>query len=185
MSLGIILVILGTLFLLDNLDVLQFGEVLHYGWPVIFIIWGVSILTRKKPEPVSPAVPFSASLSTDLLHQSNVFGDLVTSVASQNFKGGSVSTVFGDCHLDLSKATFASGDHELRVHSVFGDSVITIPRDAPVAIVASSFLGGLSIMGEHREGMSSDLQWASTTYPTASGRLKIYVSKVFGKATIM
>lgn len=45
---AIILIVLGTLFLLSNLGILpHFGVLLAKWWPVILIAVGVSILLRK------------------------------------------------------------------------------------------------------------------------------------------
>src|SRR5437867_10046801 len=102
---GFILITFGVLFLLDNLGVADFGEMIHDYWPLILILWGVSLLTRKRKSP--PEVrssPTAQPLDRELLHESSVFGDLFLSISSQNFKGGSLSTVFGDCDLDLSRA---------------------------------------------------------------------------------
>jgi uncharacterized membrane protein HdeD (DUF308 family) len=43
---GIILLVLGVLFLLDNLDVASSEQVVRTYWPVVLIISGLSLLTR-------------------------------------------------------------------------------------------------------------------------------------------
>lgn len=184
LSFGFILIIFGVLFLLDNLDVIEFGEVVHYGWPVIFIVWGFMILNRRRVDDVGGIVVTTPPSNTDVLNQSNVFGDLTVNVTNQIFKGGSLSTVFGDCHLDLSKASFAPGEHELHVSTVMGDTIILLPKDGAVTITASSFMGGISVPGQRRDGLSSQLEWATSSYTGASHRLKITISKVFGDATV-
>ena len=184
LSFGFILITLGILFLLDNLDVLEFGEVVHYGWPVIFIVWGFMILTRKKGNGATDSAMTTPPSATDLLHQSNVLGDLIVNVTSQTFQGGTLSTVFGDCHLDLSGASFAPGEHELHVSTVMGDVTILLPKDGAVTLTASSFMGAIAVPGQRRDGLSSQLEWATSSYMGASHRLKITISKVFGDATI-
>src|SRR5437879_1339508 len=121
---GISFVLIGGLLLLDNLGVASFSDVFHDYWPVLLIIWGGAILFRKRTSPVPPPpagappadvpsqgvpplsppqpLPFpgtaepASQISGDLIHQSQVFGDIYNRVTSQSFKGGSVSTVFGD-----------------------------------------------------------------------------------------
>jgi len=43
---GITLLVLGVLFLLDNLDVASSEQVVRTYWPVVLIISGLSLLTR-------------------------------------------------------------------------------------------------------------------------------------------
>ena len=181
---GMILVIVGVLILLDHLDVVQFEDVVHDYWPLILIIWGFSMLVRKKRH--TPDIPTDQyqHVGYDLLHQSSVFGNVHTSITSPNFKGGSVSTVFGDCIVDLSKASFDTGEHLLRLHSVFGNTSIILPKDAAVSVSASSVFGSLTMFGQHKSGISSDIQTATPNYDSAPNRLKISLSKVFGDARV-
>jgi len=202
---GITLVLVGALLLFDNLGYASFHEVLHDYWPLLLVLWGGLILFRRTdtnapapgaaaappPPPAAPPGPIpppqgtsGAANPADLIHQSQVFGDLYNRVTSQSFKGGSLSTIFGDTILDLSAATIADGQHELRVHGIFGNSVIILPPDAAVSIAASSIFGSLSVLGQHRNGMSVDLQSSTPSYPSKANRLAISVSTVFGSARV-
>lgn len=191
---GFILITIGVLVLLDNLGVADFSDLVRDYWPLILIVWGLSILVRRRPQAVyqSAQQPSGAQqtqtagsassqpVASDLVHQSNVFGDIYSKVTSQNFKGGSLSTVFGDAFFDLSGAAFAEGDHELRVSSVFGDTTIILPKDAAVLISASSLFGDVTILDQHKGGFSSDMHLATPAYTSSSRRLRIHASKVFG-----
>jgi len=183
---GTILITIGILFLLGNFGYADFGEVIHDYWPIILVLWGFSILFRKRaPAQYTPQTPLSSGqVTADLHHQSNVFGNVMTKISSRNFKGGSISTVFGDCDVDLSEATLADGDHELHIHSVFGDSHIRLPNNVAVAISANSTFGNLSIGGERKSGFSSSMQFVSPTYPSSTNRLTITITKVFGDIQI-
>src|SRR5262249_44890127 len=65
---GFILIIIGVLVLLDNLGVADIGDMIHDFWPVILILWGVSVLLKKRkanspppaassPRPAAPPPP--------------------------------------------------------------------------------------------------------------------------------
>ena len=186
---GILLVMLGTLLLLDNLEVADFGEMITTYWPLFLIALGASILFRRRsavqqPSPQPEVAAPLPSSTDDLIHQSNVFGDIVLTSSSQNFKGGSISTVFGNSILNLSKAIFAAGDHELRVHGVFGNSVIIIPKDSAVSVVASSTFGEMVILGQRKGGISSDMQVATPQFSSSPNRLSIHITKVFGDVRV-
>ena len=184
---GLIFVAFGLLLLLDNMGVADFGDMLSQYWPVLIILWGISILTRRSrhtPSPTTAGVETTNAANTmtdtDLIHHSSVFGDLSVKVTSKNFKGGSVSTIFGDCQLDLTSISPAEGDHLLHVHSVFGDSVITIPRNAAIAVSGQTTFGDLKIFDQTKEGFSSTMESATPEYVSSTNRLKLSVSKVFG-----
>jgi predicted membrane protein len=185
---GFILIVMGTLLLLDHLGALDFGNVIHDYWPLILIFWGLSMFAgrrRNKNEPtVSTDQNPGQGVDYDLLHQSSVFGDIHTNVTSSHFKGGSVSTVVGNTLIDLSKSTFDLGEHPLRLHGVFGDTTLILPKDAAVSITAHSVLGGLTILGQRKEGMISDVRMATPNYESAPSRLKISIHKVFGNVNV-
>lgn len=182
---GFVFITFGLLFLLDNLGIADFGDVIHDFWPLIIIVWGLSILMRNKRSTSEPP-PASSTQKTenDSLNESMVFGNLFTNVSSQSFRGGSASTVFGDCHLDLTGIALAEGEHQLRVHGVFGNSTIILPKDCPVAITASSVLGTMHILGQRKEGLVSEIKMSTTNFETSTRRLRITISKVFGNTVI-
>ena len=121
---------------------------------------------------------------SELIHQSSAFGDISVNVTSPHFRGGSVSTVFGGSNLDLSAAGIAEGEHELRIHGVFGDSRLVLPKDAAVAISASSVFGDLFILGQRKGGISTEIQHVTPSYPLASNRLKVTITRIFGSIRV-
>jgi predicted membrane protein len=195
---GFILVLFGTLLLLDNLGIADFSDMIHNYWPLILVLWGVSILIRRnraQPAYEAPPAPGTTDAGTaqsphyegapypidgDLIHQSEVFGDTDVVIRSQNFLGGSISSVFGDTRIDLSTITIATGEFTLRVHSVFGNVRIMLPPNAAIAISANSTFGDVSVLGQRKNGFSSFLVATTPTFTTADRRLKITISKVFG-----
>jgi predicted membrane protein len=181
---GFILILFGTLLLLDNLTVIDFWDIVGKLWPLLLILFGFSILRHRKREPTTSFDTLNQTSGADLVHQSSVFGDLAIAVSSQNFKGGSISTVFGDTTINLSAMRIAEGEHLFRLHSVFGDSDVRLPADAAVSITGSSILGSITALGQKRSGISADLDVASSAYATAPNRLKISVSNVFGDVRI-
>lgn len=45
---GIVLIILGSLLLVDSLGVMQFGDVIRKYWPIVLILIGLNMLFRKQ-----------------------------------------------------------------------------------------------------------------------------------------
>lgn len=181
---GFILIGIGILLLLDNLGVADFGDMIRDFWPLLLVFWGLSILVRRRSFTSPQTAEGSFQTESELIQQSSVFGDIAANVTSTRFRGGSVSTVFGASNLDLSAARFAEGEHELRIHGVFGDSRLVLPKDAAVAISATTVFGELLIFGQQKGGMSSEIQHVTASYPLASSRLKISISRVFGRIRV-
>ena len=190
---GIILVVFGSLLLLNNLGIADFEDVIRDYWPILLILWGVLVLGKRRKEHEHPATPSSPPVETpstsqqiegELVHDSNVFGDVWLNISSQNFKGGSASTIFGNCTINLSQASIAEGDHVLRVHSVFGSTSIILPKDAAVSVSASSTFGSVTVFDQHKKGISSDLRTATPSYESSTRRLKISITEIFGEARV-
>ena len=193
---GAILIALGVLLLLDNMDVLNFGDVLHTYWPVLFVLWGVSILLRRPSRthtmsstPIGQVDNASATVypgtDSNRLSVSTVFGDYNVAVQSKSFAGGSVSTTFGDVDIDLLSAQLAEGEQVLRIDGVFGDTDIRVPHDMAVSVHVSSTFGDIRIKDQHKEGMASSLDYTSPGFESASRRLRITVSRTFGDVKIV
>lgn len=198
---GFVLIAFGILMLLDNLGYADFGDVIANFWPLLIIAWGLSILARRRTaessstQVVTQSAPASenaqapqkvmdAGYTGDLIHQSNVFGDLRLEITSQNFKGGSLSVVFGDCYLDLRSAVIAQGDHELRLHSTIGSVRVLLPSNAPVTITANAFLGDVVVLGQKKDGFSANVGASGASYATSQNRLRIHANTILGEIRI-
>ncbi|MBI4548304.1 MAG: cell wall-active antibiotics response protein, partial [Ignavibacteriae bacterium] len=166
--------------------IVEIKDVISDYWPLILILWGVSILLRKRhPESTTDSAEAFNQTEGEIVHQSEVFGDISLAITSKNFKGGSISTVFGNSNLDLSKTIIADGEYELRVHGIFGDSIITLPKDSPVFISGSSLFGDMMVLGQQKGGFSSDISLKTEQYESSPKRLKITFSKVFGDMKVL
>ena len=186
---GFVLIGLGIIFLLDSTGTIEFGEAVRTYWPLLLVLWGLWLLTRGRRSGEPPHAQGSpAGMSADVrtispgesLRSSNVFGDLEIRVTSPAFRGGTVSTVFGDLVVDLSPGGLADGDHQLTMSGVFGDARLMLPRGAAVEVTAHSLAGDLAVLDQTREGFSVSLTYATPGFDTASKRLHVTISQVFG-----
>lgn len=182
---GIILISLGLLLLLDNMDIVELRHVIRMYWPALLVLWGVAILVRRR-ESHRMRIFREANDTVDgeHFHESSVFGSLRADVTSQHFKGGSVSTVFGNASIDLSHAVVADGEHRLRVNGVFGDMKLTTPKEVAVAVSGSALFGDVRIFDVKRGGFSLDAQYVSPGYDSAPKKLNIAITVVFGSISV-
>ncbi len=181
------LIALGGLFLLDNLDIIDFGDVWQF-WPVIFILIGIAKLKDSARDERAagwvflgigivfslgylgildwrmiwrfwPLLLIGIGVSILLRHSNRgqtknrtsqnwlsamaFFGGNERDVASDNFEGGRITTIFGGAEINFSRARLAKGDNYLDILTIFGGTEITVPDDWHVVVDAVPIFGGL------------------------------------------
>jgi predicted membrane protein len=138
---GVIVMAVGGFFMIP----LLFRETFHiYNmfWPAIFIIVGIIFIVTKRKG--WNAVNSKGLGGDDYIDYVNVFSGGERQIASQNFHGGKISSVFGGIELDLTKARLAPGRNDLEIACVFGGATIIVPDSWYVTIEVTPVLGGFS-----------------------------------------
>ena len=190
---GILLIILGILFLLDQFYYIDFGDFVSTFWPLILIIIGIKIILDKKkkenPDYESSEKKFSTadkiySSDKDQFTESNVFGELQINLSSKSFSGGTVSNVFGDIHIDLSNVQSTKNICRLSVTGVFGDIVIKTPKDIALRVRSNVVAGNVLVKGDKRDGFLAKMDYMDDNYDSADKKIYIQSSVVFGTISI-
>lgn len=197
---GLLFIAAGVLFLLDNYGYVNAWDFVKTFWPLILVVIGLKILWDIKRNPevhvvgepsgkdwsggASQKSGYKSTAATDLLSESNIMGDVKMVVHSDNFKGGSVNTVFGDTRLDLSKIIVADGEHTLRISGVFGDVKIDTPQSLPISVSGNTLAGDISVREYKKSGIGQSLSYKSQDYDSATKKLNISISQVFGDVKI-
>ena len=190
---GGILVALGLLLLLENLDILSIGDAIRDYWPGLLILGGIWLIFREGawPHPAPAAATSSmgehqvfgdlnTKESADFISYSSVFGDARIWAESKQFQGGAVSSVFGDCTIDCSAVSFAEGEQTIRVSGVFGDTSVILPPGTVYALGAHTLFGGIHAGTVHRDGISSTVSYSPPEYEAARVKVRLELSAVFG-----
>jgi predicted membrane protein len=162
---GIVIGIVGVLFLLNNLGYLHFW--FKDLWPVILILLGIEILrcgafrhrirvkcfTNHDKKFVHHHEHLhsgcctggsdSRSIDSDVIDISVMFGGGEYRFTSKNLKGGRVSTVMGGCELDFSQAEMEENEMVLETSTVMGGIELHVPAHWQVVLEGSPILGGL------------------------------------------
>ena len=184
---GIILVIVGIVFLLHNYGILDFWRLVGVLWPLLLIWWGYTMIRRVRSgsgEQRAAKVfgDQSLTIDTDEIDQSTVFGDIRLTISSEGFRGGSASAVFGDLFIDLGPVARFSDTARLKLETVFGDICVRLPSRTAVELHTSRVLGTMTTpAGTHFHGN----RYRSPDYDTAAERIEIDISQVFGDLEIM
>ena len=189
---GVILILFGVLFLLDNFYFLDFGDIMYTYWPLLLVAIGIKILLdhrrqqteTNKFDSQNPVNIHGGTSQTDGISESNIFGDINLNITSENFRGGSVSNIFGDMKIDISNTKAHKGTVKVFISGVFGDVTVIAPKDVPLKTRCSSVAGDISVRGSKKEGLFPKFDLVEGAYDTSNTKLLISVSIVFGSINI-
>jgi predicted membrane protein len=128
---------IGTFFIIPKIFDIPV-ETRKLFWPTIFIIIGlVMIFVRNRQSK-----RIAGGASNQFLDIVSIFGGGSQKVTTDDFKGGSVVTVFGGSEIDLSNATIKEDEITIDLISLFGGTTIIVPAEWDVKIDMVSILGG-------------------------------------------
>ncbi|WP_422359449.1 LiaI-LiaF-like domain-containing protein [Reichenbachiella sp.] len=159
---GIILMAVGGFFIMS--DVLSYEFDWHWYdtrklfWPVLLIVIGLVILSRKSKSPIVSAHVFTVGdedlnaetgektvpNDSDHINVTAVLGGGDMSITSDNFQGGKVTTVMGGGTYDLSNCKLADGTQEIDILILMGGANFIVPADWNVRLEVTSIFGGYS-----------------------------------------
>ncbi|MDZ7343866.1 MAG: cell wall-active antibiotics response protein LiaF [candidate division KSB1 bacterium] len=181
---GGLLILLGVLFLLDNLEVIDVGDLISRYWPLILVAIGLKMILAPKigdnPVTVSQGEASWGAITTDYLSENRFIGDVNVQVASQAFQGGTVSNFIGDITLDLSGIALAEGERNLTISGFIGDVTLVAPKNVAYAITASVAIGDLFMFGKKEDGLGVKRTHKSAEFDSSITRLNIYISFFIG-----
>jgi lia operon protein LiaF len=86
--------------------------------------------------------------------------------------------------VDLRDCALSDGDHLLKVSGVFGDLKVSLPKDVPVSVQASTTFGDVEVVDQKKEGFAPTMNYESPGFQTATRKLRIEASQVFGDVLI-
>jgi len=141
---GLILILIGLLFLLHNLSVIPYdiGDL----WPFFLILIGFyvikSALSRTSGKPPT---------SSDYINLSFVLGGGDFRFNTQNFKGGKIDAVMGGGTIDLRDADFKGEEAFFDSFVLMGGVEIRVPEHWQVNVQGSPLLGGMDNKATYAE----------------------------------
>ncbi len=187
---GAAFIILGVLFLLNNARIISFDFLFENFWPLLLIAVGSLVIYtsyRKKNTPTGGHTTFadrSEEFNDDFINNSVTFGEYNVVIDSQSFKGGRLTTTFGEMNVDLTRVKLAEGLNILNLNSTFGELNVSLPKDMPVRVTASVVAGDIKITNQKWDGLNKRAVWQSDSYDSASAKLDISSQIVFGEIKV-
>ncbi|MEW6193876.1 MAG: LiaF domain-containing protein [Bacteroidota bacterium] len=183
---GILLILLGTLFVLRNLDIyfipdeliswqyffILFGLLLFFLannktagaifialglfnlvpelWPLVFVFIGLYIILRRRDHHIK-RVNFTHHVANepqdktqDYCDDVSIFGGGSKVFFSDNFRGGTIVSIFGGSEINLTQCKLVDGENILDITAIFGGSTILVPTDWKVEVDVLPIFGGFS-----------------------------------------
>jgi len=151
----IILMLIGGYSLLAENDLISLN-LRPYAFPIGIIILGILVVVKKnrKCDPRAqkfknwqhnhPGQKFTEPVDAteDVINVNSTFGSVERNVFSKNFKGGSISSVFGGAQVNFTQADF-QGTAVVDVSIMFGGTDIIIPSNWNLKNEISVVFGGI------------------------------------------
>jgi predicted membrane protein len=136
---GAVVLVVGTLFLLGNFNIVRFDW--SQMWPLVIILVGGSMIwnsvlgQRRRSD-----IPDSAAT----MNAYAIFSGIERRITTKDFRFGRVSAVFGGVELDFHEADMEGDRAELEVNAIFGGAEIRVPENWRVESQSQVIFGGLS-----------------------------------------
>jgi predicted membrane protein len=142
-----VLIAIGTVFILNDF----FPNIIEtrFFWPILIIGIGISMIfkngnlfDKKKPTSIESPEDLSEVNSEDYVKSASLFSGITKKVVSKNFKGATISSVFGGNEINLSQADF-TGEAVIDITCVFGGVTLIVPSHWKVKSDLTSVFGGI------------------------------------------
>jgi predicted membrane protein len=115
--------------------------------PLFIVALGIFIVTRTLRR--NRGVPAVLAAHEGYVSTTAIFGGTKRRPASQDFKGGEMTAIFGGFELDLRQAALEEGQARVDVFILFGGGEIRVPQGWSVDMKASAMFGALEDRSLH------------------------------------
>jgi len=145
--LGSILLVLGVFFIMPKIfPWIYYGK--NITFPVLIIAFGIFIIFRRRGKHYR-ANQYETEggykkYDTDRIDDISIFGGGQKIVASKNFKGGNVTSIFGGSEIDFTNCTLSENESMIDVFAIFGGTTLIVPNNWNVIIDVFPLFGGFS-----------------------------------------
>lgn len=130
----LIVIAVGTLLLLDQLDLIGFS-IWRVIWPLVLIFIGFGFVFRRS-STMGPGRP------DEVVNASAFFSGNDVVSTSPNFRGASLTAMFGGVSLDLRRAQLSPEGASVSMAATFGGAELIVPRGWRVQADGTPIFGG-------------------------------------------
>jgi lia operon protein LiaF len=201
---GILLILLGLLFFLQNFGYLDIGDLLSTYWPLLLVVFGLKIIinsreasgfkqrefseemdfaTKSERIPGGKAKSKIQGIGSETMVDSNFLGDMRFKFENHHITHYAASNFLGDIELDFSKATFTDNSH-LKVSGGIGDINIKLPENLILEIQSNYTIGSSKLFEKNESGFFKKAQYHSPESAAKKPRLRIFTTNFIGDVRI-
>jgi predicted membrane protein len=137
---GIVLIVIGGAFLIPEFTGLQLHFFKHI-FPLLIILLGLSILFKRRKNAFIPKKAFRKGAG--FLDETAIFSGSEIVFTDDDFRGGTITAVFGGYHLDLTKTHLPLGTTFLEIEAIFGGVEVVVSNSWKVTSKVSTVFGAV------------------------------------------
>ncbi len=186
---GILILLLGLLFLLRNINVADLGvlEIIRTYCPLLLIVLGIETIRisqkyrrkfqwgKKEVEP---------EMEGGEIGISRKFGSYDFDFRNKELKSGKIELAFGEAKIDIRDAIIPEGNNVLKVSSRMGSVKIKASREQPLMIQAKVFMGDVRIFESRQSGFSPEVEYKSDTFESSPSKLTLQIKHSMGEVVV-
>lgn len=176
---GMILLVVGTIWLFNNFGVFRFdfGDFIGQAWPLAIIGVGVYLLFGAK---IKGAVNPASGAGTI----KQAVGDMDLTPESIGPDGLFIALSLGEVRLDLRDTRLQDGENIIEVKLGAGDVRIKTPKGISLSVQGRTGVGDLHLLGRDVDGFVAKLDHDDDDYKTAEKKLRIIAKVGLGDVRI-
>jgi predicted membrane protein len=142
---GVLMMVIGALLQLQNLDLLRFrwADI----WPLVIICVGLMMIwnaIEARKVRVGAGAPTGANDTAPTMNATAIFGGVERRITANDFRRGSLSAIFGGAEIDFREADMDGNEATLEVNAIFGGAEIRVPEGWSVEFHGQTLFGGYS-----------------------------------------
>jgi predicted membrane protein len=143
---GYILIGIGLLFWLPSIFAdydIRLGQVF---FPMLLIVIGVVIISRRGRHHRKDVrfVGQDGTIESEYADDISIFGGGMKRFSSKNFKGGTLTAIFGGSEIDLTSAELSTEGAVIDAFTMFGGTKLIVPGSWHIKSDAVSIFGGFN-----------------------------------------
>ena len=175
--LGLIIILLGVIFLLQNIyPDFHFWHFIGKLWPILLIILGIYILFNR--------THYHRHFQFHHGAHGKFVGDMRLDFSGKEIGEANASQVIGDLTIDLRNSRLKPGVNHLHISAVIGDTDIFVPSAFPLKFSGRSVLGDIRFDRSIDEGLNPKIEHVDDNYETSENKLLITFSGTIGDMTL-
>ena len=158
----------GGYFLLDNWKLLPFNLGGELVFPVVLVLFGLSLLVDALKKPKKPRFKVTHNgnnvktkddlrIGSDSFEYSGSFGEAEQFICLPQLREGKISTSFGDYTIDLSGIQSVAGQCCIEASCSFGELTLLVPRRFRVKLNSSTAFAEVETTGHPADDTEGDI----------------------------